>query len=202
MKNLNSIIKKILKEQKEELVYAPEVRIVTKSGEYESNFNTFTNPNGRSILVPKDLDPYVEVYDKQKWLDWVTSTSSLRRQYSKYLSANDDIYAKSCNDEYFKALITEFDKVSKDYIEILDLNPAQYKYDKVSKNYVEILDSKVTKYWPSDLNTEEGLHYYYFLSRKSSNPNDTIKPIDFKGFDYYVTQIIAFFINLFNYRRL
>jgi len=185
MKNLNSIIKKILKEQKEELLYAPEVRIVNKSGEYESSFNTFTNPNGRSILVPKDLDPYVEVYDKQKWLDWVTSTSSLRKQYSTYLSANDDIYAKSCNDEYFKALITEFDKVSKDYIEILDFNPAQYKYDEVSKNYVEILDSKVTKYWPSDLNTEEGLHYYYFLSRKSSNPNYTIKPIDFKGFDYY-----------------
>jgi hypothetical protein len=169
MKNLNQIIKhtikKIIKEQDELYVDQPQVKIKGKSGEYETNFETFTAPNGRSILVPEDLKPVVKLYDKQLWLNYVTSTSSLRNHYNKYISANEDIYAKACNDEYLKNLIFEFDKVS--------------------KNYIQILDLKGPKYWPSDLNNEEGLQYYYILSKLKYNPNYTIKPSDFKGFDYY-----------------
>ena len=169
MKNLNQIIKhtikKIIKEQDELYVDQPQVKIKGKSGEYETNFETFTAPNGRSILVPEDLKPVVKLYDKQLWLNYVTSTSSLRNHYNKYISANEDIYAKACNDEYLKNLIFEFDKVS--------------------KNYIQILDLKGPKYWPSDLNNEEGLQYYYILSKLKYNPNYTIKPSDFKGFGVF-----------------
>lgn len=163
MKNIDLIIKKTLNKFITEkniklgglLVEAPNF-----------TFTTYKQPNGTALLIPDNLEPKVNKYNQSEWLTELTNPEAIRANYSKYVSSTNDIYAKSCNDAYTILVLKEFN-------------------EKWADKYIKILDPNGDIAYPSDLDNENGLKYWFTNKKLHEHFGDNLKPTDFMGTDYY-----------------
>ena len=85
MKDLNGIIKNAIKKALTEQSNAEEVTVTAKRNpnskppEYRNNFETFISPDGRTIMVPYDLDAMVEKFSKSNYQDLILDTERLQK---------------------------------------------------------------------------------------------------------------------------
>ena len=162
MKDINLIIKKTLNN------YITEKKnfsgnLITEAPDF--TFTTYKQPNGTALLIPDNLEAKVNKYNQSEWLTELTNPDAIRANYSNYVSSTNDIYAKSCNDAYTIMVIKEFN-------------------EKWADKYIKILDPEGDTPYPSDLDRDSGLKYW-FTNKKIHDYFENPKATDFMGTDYY-----------------
>lgn len=162
MKDIDLIIKKTLNN------YITEKRnfsgnLITEAPDF--TFTTYKQPNGTALLIPDNLEAKVNKYNQSEWMTELTNPEAIRANYSSYVSSTNDIYAKSCNDAYTILVMKEFN-------------------EKWADKYIKILNPKGDIPYPSDLDRDSGLKYW-FTNKKIHEYFENPKATDFMGTDYY-----------------
>lgn len=162
MKDINLIIKKTLNK------YITEKKdflgnLLTEAPDF--TFTTYKQPNGTALLIPDNLEVKVNKYNQSEWLTELTNPDAIKANYSNYVSSTNDVYAKSCNDAYTLLVLKEFN-------------------EKWADKYIKILDPNGGIPYPSDLDKENGLKYW-FTNKKIHDHFENPKATDFMGTDYY-----------------
>jgi hypothetical protein len=162
MKDVDLIIKKTLNKFINEKINFSG-NLITEAPEF--TFTTYKQPNGTALLIPDNLEAKVNKYNQSEWLTELTNPEAIKANYSNYVSSTNDIYAKSCNDAYTLVMMKEFN-------------------EKWADKYIKILDPKGDTPYPSDLDKDSGLKYW-FTNKKIHEHFQTPKATDFMGTDYY-----------------
>ncbi len=162
MKDINLIIKKTLNKYITEKINFSG-NLITEAPDF--TFTTYKQPNGTALLIPDNLEAKVNKYNQSEWMTELTNPEAIRANYSSYVSSTNDIYAKSCNDAYTILVMKEFN-------------------EKWADKYIKILDPEGDIPYPSDLDRDSGLKYW-FTNKKIHEHFENPKATDFMGTDYY-----------------
>jgi hypothetical protein len=163
MTNIEYIIKKTLKAQLKEL--KKNNRGVINEA-VDTTFKTYKQPNGSSLLIPDDIYINHNEYQKTAWLLDLTNVEKVKANYKNYVSSDNDVFAKTCNDEFTKLKLEEFNK-------------------SWASKYIKILSLNSTTLYPPDLTKDEGMVYWFTNKKLHEKFGDGLKAENFMGTDYY-----------------
>jgi hypothetical protein len=168
MEKLKSIIKKNIK------------NLIVEVENPKSSFDIERSPDGTTILLVKGTRKVMySDNDRKKQIERLTDIDfeDLFKDpnYKNYKNSNNDVYAKSCNDQYS---INAFSAFNGNYLE----------------SYIQVLNdtSRIPNVFDDN---DENIKYWWVSKKLKEKYGDNLKPIHYIGTDYYFLKFKQFFVN-------